>query len=106
MANFVFNHSEETVTERPVNVLDKSPGDYDIITLEDEIIQVLNKMKLDANRKISNRPQRYDEQPIVMDLFITELKVARSIQRPFSMSHSLNIGFDRWLLRSKICTYC
>ena len=96
MANFVFNHSEEKVTERPVNVLDKMPGDYDIITLEDEIIQVLNKMKLDANRKKSNRPQRYDEQPIVMDLFITELRVARSIQRPFSMSHSLDIGFDRW----------
>ena len=38
MANFVFNHSEETVTERPINVLDKAPGDYDIITLEDEII--------------------------------------------------------------------
>jgi hypothetical protein len=96
MANFVFNYSKEKVTERPINVLDKDPGDYDIITLEDEINQVLAKMKLDANRKKSNRPQRYDEQPIVMDLFITELKVARSIQRPFSMAHSLNIAFDSW----------
>ena len=96
MVSFKFNFSKEQVTERPVNVLDKEPGDYDIVSLEDEVKEVLGKAKIDPNRKKSNKPQRYDEQPIVMDLFLYELKVARSIQRPFSMPHALGISFVNW----------
>lgn len=99
MAKFNFEFSKEKIKQRPVNVLDKEPGDYDVISLKDEIQEVVNRLKRGKIKPIknkNNKAQRYDEQPICMDLPIEELDVARSIQRPYSMTHAADIGLYKW----------
>lgn len=96
MTKFVFTHTKEKVNQRPVNVLDKKPGDYDVISLEDEILSVMGQVKVDPATNTSTKPQHYSMQPKVMDLEISKLGVARSIQRPFSMNHCTGIAFDKW----------
>ena len=93
---FKFNYTKEKNIERPVNVLDKKPGDYDIVSLESEIETVLSKVKFDPKKSKSNKPQRYDEQPVVMDLEVSVLGIARSVQRPFSITHCTGIAYHKW----------
>lgn len=96
MAKFVFNHSKEKVTERPENVLDKKPGDYDVVSLESEILSVIGQINVDPADNKSTKPQQYSQQPEVMDLAVKVLGVARAIQRPFSVPHCTNIAFTNW----------
>jgi hypothetical protein len=93
MAKFSFNYSTAEVKERPVNELDKKPGDYDIISLEDEILSVMSKVKFDSNNLNLNKPQHVSEMPDFMKLKVRLLKVARAIQRPYMMNHALNISY-------------
>lgn len=98
MAKFTFEFSQEKVKYRPVNTLNKEPGDYDVVSLKSEIEEVVSRLqkgKIKTNKK-SNKRQRYDEQPVVMDLPIEVLDVARSIQRPYSMTHAADIGLYKW----------
>lgn len=94
--SFKFNYTKEKNIERPVNVLDKKPGDYDIVSLESEIETVLGKVAFDSKKSKSKKPQRYDEQPQVMDLMIAVMRIARSVQRPFSIAHCTGIAYDKW----------
>lgn len=96
MATFAFNFNKKKVTERPVDVLDKQPGDYDVVSLESEILDVLGKVNVNPEDNKSTKPQKFSEQPVVMDLAVKILKVARSIQRPFSMTHCSEIAFEKW----------
>lgn len=93
---FVFVHNKVKVKERPVDVLDKQPGDYDVVTLESEILDVISKASFDPADNKSTKPQKYSEQPVLMDLPVEVLKVARSIQRPYSMTHCIDIAFLKW----------
>lgn len=96
MAKFKFAFSKEKVTERPENVLDKKPGDYDVISLESEILSVMGQVKANPADYKNTKPQSYSQQPEVMDLEVEILHVARSIQRPFSMPHCTSIAFENW----------
>lgn len=92
---FLFHNKKKI--ERPKNVLQKEHNDYDVISLEDEIIEALAATKnVEPNGSNINKPQRHDEEPEMMDLLIKQLKVARSIQRPPDLKHVVNIGYHRW----------
>ena len=93
MAKFVFKYPTTKIKERPVNDLDKKPGDYDIISLEDEIKTIMSKVTFDPNNIKSKKPQHVSEMPEFMMLPVRLLKVARAIQRPYMMSHALNISY-------------
>jgi len=96
MAKFTFNHTKQKNIERPVDVLDKQPGDYDVVSLESEILEVLSKVTVNPTDNKSTKPQKYSEQPVMMDLPVNVLKVARSIQRPYSITHCTGIAFENW----------
>jgi hypothetical protein len=98
MAMFVFKKSKAKVKERAFNDLDKKPGDYDIIPLVDEIREVLSRIGTTHNPKNnkSKKPQLFFEMPILMDLPAFLLKVARAIQRPYNISHAIDIAFLHW----------
>ena len=96
MATFVFDFPKTTVKKRPVNVLDKTPGDYDIVSLESEILEVMEKAPFDPAKLKSKKPQAHASQPILMDLGVLELYVARSIQRPFDINHCNDIAYTKW----------
>lgn len=94
--NVKFLFPSKSKIERPVNDLDKQPGDYDIVSLEDEILELMAKTANVEKNVKTNKPQRFDEEPIMMDIPVQELGVARSIQRPFSISHAVDIAINKW----------
>lgn len=93
--NFLF-HTKKQI-ERPENVLQKDPNDYDLISLEEEITMALKATKnVEPDGSNINKPQRLDEEPVMMDILVKRLACARAIQRPFDIRHVLNIGYHRW----------
>lgn len=96
MAKFVFSPTKAKAIKRPVNVLDKKPGDYDIVSLESEILEVMEKSPFDPSKLLSNKPQAFKDQPEFMDLKVKILGVARSIQRPYDINHSTKIAYTNW----------
>jgi hypothetical protein len=96
MAQFKFAFHTQKKIERPTNVLDKKPGDYDLVSLEDEILDLIQKTENTDKTCKNNKPQRYDQEPVCKDIPIKDLQVAGSIQRPFSVPHALGIAVRKW----------
>lgn len=97
--NFKFSWvpNKEPITARPVNVLDKLPNDYDIISVDAQATQCLISFEKSIRDELAKttykniKPQRYDQRPKHQLISLDALSIARSFQRPYNGTHVKNI---------------
>lgn len=94
---FIWAPNKEPIVSRPVNVLDKKPNQYDIISVDSQATQCLTRFEQSIRAELAKpkykniKPQRYDQRPQPKALELGTLSIARSFQRPYDGPHVKHI---------------
>jgi hypothetical protein len=96
---WVPNTAKITKKDRPVNELDKKPGDVDAVSIEklaeDFLLspqcEFLRKQLKNKKYKSTRRPQLYSKLPVAAKLKARELLSCLAIQRPLNYKHLIKI---------------